>query len=755
MKLKSFYRYVVFGVLFAFFIFLLVLFHPFRNFHVTENPQLNNQIKSFNRLGFEKSPYLLQHKDNPVWWYPWGEEAFKAAEEQNKPVFLSIGYSTCHWCHVMAHESFEDESVAALINQYFIAVKVDREERPDIDQVYMKAVMAMTGHGGWPLTVFLTPDKKPFYGGTYFPPHAKWGQPGLVDILESIHQNWKSQKSKILDSSISLTNSIFLDQQNLQGGELTKDILFRSFAEFKNSFDMVEGGFGSSPKFPTSHNLSFLLRYWKRSGNTEALKIVDLTLRKMAKGGMYDHLGGGFHRYSTDRQWQVPHFEKMLYDQALLAMTYLEMYQVTKDEFYRETAQSILDYVLRDMTRTEGGFYSAEDADSFEEEGDNPLSGTASKKEGAFYVWRHQDIVQLLGGNAEVFNFHYDIQLDGNALSDPHQEFTGKNIIWEVKTVSETAIHFGKSEENVKEILKASRAVLYEARKLRSRPHLDDKILTDWNGLMIAAFSYAGRILNEDRYVVAAKKSAEFILDELVDKNGKLLHRFRDSDAAISAHLDDYAFFVHGLIELYYATFEEKYILKAEEFSKNMLKHFSDDENGGFYFVADDAEELISREKEIYDGAIPSGNSVAALNLLRLYHMTFESVWEENAQKLFRAFANKVKQRPSAYSQLLMAFDFMLGSTKEIVISGDVHSKDLELFTNVINETFMPSAVFVLNSPEENHTLKNNWEYLKSKNSIDGKLTVYVCENKECQAPTTDVKVFETIINQGEISFDE
>ncbi|MBP9865526.1 MAG: thioredoxin domain-containing protein, partial [Candidatus Omnitrophica bacterium] len=526
-----------------------------------------------NRLAREKSPYLLQHAHNPVDWYPWGPEAFEKARKENKPIFLSIGYSTCHWCHVMEEESFTNPGIAELLNQYFVSVKVDREERPDVDQVYMQAVQSMSGSGGWPMSVFLTNDLKPFYGGTYFPPEDRWGRPGFSTVLKSLHEKWLNEKESIQQAGKELTEHLAAHAVRAEAETqvLGPETLQTAYAQLDGTFDVRYGGFGRAPKFPRSHDLSLLLRYWKRTGEKKALGMVETTLVEMARGGIYDHLGGGFHRYSTDHKWHVPHFEKMLYDQALLAKTYLEAYQATGKAAYADTARGILDYVRRNLCDEDGGFYSAEDADSLpppsrHKEGGQAGRGSVPDKaqphkkiEGAFYVWSAAELQAVLGEElAAIVGDYYGVKPDGNAENDPHGEFTGKNIFYQAHTLEELAEKYGKTHAELTTLLAAARKRLFDVREARPKPHLDDKVLTDWNGLMISAFAMAGRVLNEPVYLQTARRAADFLTAKLRDKHGRLLHRWREGDAAIPAFLDDYAFFIQGLCDLYEAGFEAR-----------------------------------------------------------------------------------------------------------------------------------------------------------------------------------------------------
>ena len=706
--------------------------------------------KSYNHLIKEKSPYLLQHAENPVDWYPWGEEAFNRAVKEDKPIFLSIGYSTCHWCHVMAHESFENKELAKLINQYFIAIKVDREERPDIDNIYMRAVTAMTGQGGWPLTVILTPDKKPFFGGTYFPLHSKWGRQGLFEILDAIRQSWKSEKIKIIESSQSLTAILQKDVLDAEKGgkqELKQQIFEQAYVQFLRTYENEFGGFGYAPKFPMGHNLSFLLRYWKRTSEPKALAMVEKTLTEMAKGGIYDHIGGGFHRYATDHQWQIPHFEKMLYDQAILARAYLEAYQVTHNERYAQTAREIFDYVIRDMQDDNGGFYSAEDADSYDPDEYGKMSLSKGqhfeKKEGAFYLWQQQEINHILNKEeADIFNYYFDIKANGNAKEDPQGEFTGKNIIYVAHDLKETAAYFGKSEEDISQILKVSKVKLFKVRCQRPRPHLDDKILSDWNGLMISSLALGASVFNEPKYQQAAEQSAQFILKHLMTKKGRLMHRYRDGESAVTGTIEDYAFFIDGLLDLYESTFNVHYLTEAVRLSEDMLKLFWDEKKGGFYFTAYDAEKLLFKQKEAYDGAIPSGNSIAALDLVRLSHLTFDKKWDIKVDQLFSAFAEQIMRAPNSHAQMLTALDFIFGPAKEIVIAS-FQQKDIFNFHKSIYNYFIPNKVVLFNDADEVTQIS---PFIKNQRPLEGKTTVYVCENHVCKLPVQDLEVFKKIL---------
>lgn len=699
-----------------------------------------------NRLIQEKSPYLLQHAHNPVDWYPWGKEAFERARSEAKPIFLSIGYSTCHWCHVMEEESFENKEVAEIMNENFIAVKVDREERPDVDQIYMQAVMAMTGSGGWPLSVFLTPDLKPFYGGTYFPPEDRWGRPGFVTLLKAVSEKWQSERDKILESGNQIAQ-LLQEQIRKETGSsesLNEDILKKTFEQFQAQYDPDQGGFGPAPKFPRSHSLSFLLRYWKRTQEQPALEMVEKTLKAMSQGGMYDHLGGGFHRYSTDGEWHVPHFEKMLYDQAILARSYLEAYQATGNVDYAQTAREIFDYVLRDLTHPDGGFYSAEDADSAPD-----ANHPREKSEGAFYIWSEEEILQSLGNETGmVFNFYFDVSKHGNAAQDPQGEFKDKNILRIIRTLDETAERFGQRREEIDNVLRQAKETLLKIRGNRLRPHLDDKVLTDWNGLMISSLAFGSRVLNDVRYRDAARKAADFVLEKMKSKNGRLMHRWREGETAVSAFLEDYAFFTLGLVDLYEATFEPHYLEEAKFFAGEMIRLFWDDSHGGFYFVGKDAEQLISQVKEIYDGAIPSGNSVAVLALAKIGRLTMNRDLEKKARETVDAFSSQLSNFPSGYPQMMIGLDFLLGPSKEIVLAGRREDSEFQKMLGFIFRQFLPNKVVAYHplEPSEAAPIRKLIPFLEKQISFDGKPTAYVCENYVCKLPVVNLTGLEKVL---------
>ncbi len=682
----------------------------------------------YNKLKNELSPYLLQHADNPVEWYLWGEEAFEKAREEDKPIFLSIGYSTCHWCHVMAHESFEDEEVASLMNEVFVSIKVDREERPDIDSIYMTACQMMTGRGGWPLTIFLTPDKKPFFAATYIPKESRFGMMGMKNLIKRIKTLWNSDKKKLLDSAEQITFSLQNITTEAPGESLTERALKNAYNQLANQFDKVHGGFSNAPKFPKPHNLLFLLRFWKRTGNNEALEMVEKTLLEMRRGGVYDHVGFGFHRYSTDAKWHVPHFEKMLYDQSLLALAYTEAYLATKKMIYRKTAEEIISYVLRDMTSPEGGFYSAEDADS---EG----------VEGKFYAWTKQEIESILdAGDAEFTVKLFNIEESGNYLEEAVKHKTGNNILYLKKSIQEIAKEMNIEVKSLKKRIETIRKRLFEIREKRIHPHKDDKILTDWNGLMIAALARAGRAFKEPLYIDSARRSVEFIMNNLRKENGRLLHRYRDNEAKIDAYLNDHAFFIWGLLELYESNFDVKYLRNALELHDDLLEHFWDDNIGGFYFNADNSEELLVRQKEIHDGAIPSGNSIAFLNLLKLSYITGDTTLEEKADILSRVFANTINSNPIAHAMFMVAVDFAVGPTYSLVVAGKTNNNDTVEMIETINDHYLPNKVFLLRKMDQSHPdIDDHSNFVQYFEDLNGKATTYACINKTCKIPTQDI----------------
>jgi uncharacterized protein YyaL (SSP411 family) len=713
----------------SFIIYILLVF----SYQAVASEKENNMKHKFtNNLINESSPYLLQHAHNPVNWYPWSDEAFELAKRQDKPVFLSVGYSTCHWCHVMEHESFENVEIAKIMNEHFINIKVDREQRPDIDKIYMDAVHMMTGSGGWPMSVFLTGEGKPFYGGTYFPPEDMYGRPGFKRILLSIADAWENKREDILKSAGSISKSLQDINTTRQGTDLNEDVLKNAYYYFSNTFDPYYGGFGRAPKFPQPGNLSMLLNYWYRTRQEKALDMVKFTLDAMASGGIYDHLGGGFHRYSTDAQWIVPHFEKMLYDQALISYAYIQAYQVTGKADYARVAREIYDYVLRDMTDPTGGFYSAEDADS---EG----------KEGTFYLWESDEIKEVLGkDDAEVFNSYYGVKAGGN-FED------GKSILNINTSIEKLAAKFKKEKDEIEAILNRSREKLLEHRAKRPRPHLDDKVITAWNGLMISSLSYGGAVLNEQKYITAAEKSAHFLLNTL-QKDGRLMRFYRDGQIVDLGYLNDYAFTILGLLDLYQATFEPKWLLEAQKLIDRMLELFGDENKGPLYFTGSDAEKLIVRKVPTEDGVIPSGNSAAALVLLKLSKMTMNSEYASRADKIIDAFSSQLASYPAYSSYLVNAFSFSFGPTREIVIAGDSADTATMEMLKLLKGTFLPDSVILLNANDQKTKLEKLSPFVAAQVALDGKTTAYVCENFTCKQPVHTVDELKEMLKPSSAS---
>jgi uncharacterized protein YyaL (SSP411 family) len=680
-----------------------------------------------NRLIHEKSPYLLQHAHNPVDWYPWCEEAFEKARTESKPIFLSVGYSTCHWCHVMAHESFDDADVAILLNEVFVCIKVDREERPDIDKVYMDACQMMTGSGGWPLTIVMTPDRQPFFAATYIPRESRFGRVGMLDLIPKIQEVWKERRDDIVKSAGKIVASMQQKVSEVTGTALSKDILDEAYKELKGLYDEKNGGFGSAPKFPMPHQLLFLLRYWKWSGEKKALEIVVKTLRAMCCGGIYDHIGYGFHRYSTDEKWLVPHFEKMLYDQAMLAMAYTEAYQATGNETFKRTACEIFNYIMRDMESLTGGFYSAEDADS---EGE----------EGKYYLWRHDEIERILEpSEAELAIRVFQVKKAGNFVDPLAGGKTGHNILHLEKPTAELASVLGISEESLRQRMAAVRMKLFSTRERRTRPHKDDKILTDWNGLMIAALAKGAQAFADQVYLKAAQTAVNFIVKNMREVDGRLFHRYREGEAAITANIDDYAFLIWGLLECYEASYDVTFLKTALRLQEDLARHFWDKDNGGYYFTPDDGENLILRQKEVYDGAVPSGNSVAMLNLIRLSRLTGNHELEAQASAISRVFAGSIRRSPAGHAQFMIAMGFLTHPAYEIVIAGRPGAEDTEEMLREIGRHYLPNTVVLLRPPEElSSDIVSIAPFTKDLKPIGDTATAYVCTNFTCHSPTTD-----------------
>ena len=693
--------------------------------------------KTQNRLINEKSPYLLQHAYNPVDWYPWGEEAFQKAHDEDKPIFLSIGYSTCYWCHVMEREVFENETIAQIMNKKMVNIKVDREERPDVDRVYMSALVATTGQGGWPMSIFLTPDLKPFYTATYIRPIEHHGKPGFPDLVDRISSIWKNEREKILTSSEQISEHLRLSSINDNSSTVDESITHRAYDYFLESYDPENGGFGGAPKFPRSSVFNFLLRYYNRTGNGSSLKIVLNTLRAMARGGMYDQIGGGFHRYSVDEQWRVPHFEKMLYDQAQLAISYLETYQITKDEELLTTAKGILDYVLIKLHHKDGGFYSAEDAESISDP-----SKPQEKEEGAFYVWTKSAFESILGKeNEEIFNYYFGVEDEGNALEDHLNVFYGQNILYAAHNIDDTAHKFNKSPDELSRLLLAVKHKLYLEREKRPHPHLDDKIITAWNGLMISAFAKAYQILEYDVYRETAETAANFIMKNLYDSKTQMLYRrYRDGDARFDGGLQDYAFMIQGLIDLYETNFDFQWLEYAISLTAKQIELFWDRDAGGFYDTAGNDPSILVRTKDDYDGAEPTGNSIAALNLHKLSQTTNNKNWREMAETTMQSFGARLNQMPEALPQMLVAFNWQLTTPKEIIIVGNRNAEDTKVMLREIRKHFQPNKITLLVDDDSRSKLVTYLPFVENMIMIDGKATAYICQNYTCQLPTNDVR---------------
>ncbi|WP_026909334.1 thioredoxin domain-containing protein [Paucisalibacillus globulus] len=679
-----------------------------------------------NKLITEKSPYLLQHANNPVNWFPWGEDAFEKAKQEDKPIFLSIGYSTCHWCHVMAHESFEDEEVAKILNDHYISIKVDREERPDIDSIYMKVCQMMAGHGGWPLTIFMTPDKVPFYAGTYFPKESKYGRPGLMEALEQLHNKYTTDPEHISEVTESVQHALDNTTREKSKNRLSKDTTDKAFQQLGRGFDFTYGGFWEAPKFPQPQNLMFLLRYYHFTGKTAALKMVESSLQHMAAGGIWDHIGYGFARYSTDEKWLVPHFEKMLYDNALLLMVYTECYQITKKPVYKQIAEQIIEFVKREMTSDDGAFYSAIDADS---EG----------VEGKYYVWEDEEIYEILGEDlGEIYTTAYGIT--------PYGNFEGKNIPNLIKASLESvAEEFDLTRNELRELLEGARQKLLVEREKRIYPHVDDKILTSWNAMMIAGLAKASKVFHSKDYLAMAEKAVQFIDSKLI-MNNRLMARYRDGETKYKAYLDDYVFLIWAYMELYQTTFNLDYLERAKHFTNEMIDLFWDVDHGGFFFSGKDNEKLISNDKEIYDGATPSGNSVAAVVLVQMGHLTGETEYLDRAEEMYYTFYEDINIQPSAGAFFIQSLLLTENPTKELVILYE-EDQSWDKVRNMLQESFTPDiALLVAKNPEQ---FKKVVPFAADYKKQDNKSTIYVCENFACKQPTTDIETaLTTILNQ-------
>ncbi|HPB30726.1 MAG TPA: thioredoxin domain-containing protein [Candidatus Sumerlaeota bacterium] len=689
-----------------------------------------------NRLIHEKSPYLLQHAHNPVDWRSWGDEAFADARRENRPVFLSIGYATCHWCHVMERESFENESIAKMLNNAFICIKVDREERPDIDHIYMTACQLMTGQGGWPLTIFMTPEGLPFFAGTYFPPEARYGRPGLQEIVPRLRELWDENPSEIARISQSIGAHVMAHFGATTGAEPDPRAAEATLRELQHSFDPAFGGFGTQPKFPMPHQISFLLRHYARSGNPHALLMAQATLDGMMNGGIHDHLGGGFHRYSTDRRWLVPHFEKMLYDQALCATAFLEAFQVTGVTSYACTAENIFEYVLRDLADSGGAFYSAEDADS---EGE----------EGRFYVWTMRQIEEILGhSDADLASAAYGAAGTGNFAEEASGRLAGSNILHRPRPLDDIACKQSRTPEEASARMEILRRKLFEARAGRPRPHRDEKILADWNGLMIAALALGARVLKQPEFAEDATRACHFILTRMTAPDGRLLHRYCCGEAAIPAQLDDYAFMIWGLLNLYQADFRPEHLQEAVRLCDICLHDFEDAEAGGFFMTAKDAAgDLIARPREWHDGAQPSGNSVMLHNLANLAALTGAVRFETAARRLLSTAAPLLNQAPTAHSWLISGAELLFRGVTTVTVAGKRNDKDTLALTGVSGTLYLPGVLFILRDPDEpGSCLEELCLPARGKQMIGGKATAYVCREGACLEPVFTMEALSSIL---------
>jgi len=689
-----------------------------------------------NRLIYESSPYLLQHAHNPVNWYPWSEEAFERAKRENKPVFLSIGYSTCHWCHVMERESFEDEEIAAFMNRHFIAIKVDREERPDVDSVYMTAVQILTGRGGWPMTIIMTPDKDPFFGGTYFPPRKglRGSRAGLIDILTEMVRLYQQEPTRAVQQAQELSQKVAEVTTTYRGAGVPSDrLIVKATQRLASAFDPVEGGFGRAPKFPQPSRLAVMLRYARRTQDPGALQIVTTTLDKMADGGIYDHLGGGFHRYSTDGQWLVPHFEKMLYDNAQLTSVYLDAWQLTGNPEYRRVAREVLDYVAAEMLSPDGGFYSATDADS--------PTPSGHDEEGWFFTWTPDELEQLVGKEqAAIVGAVYGVTPGGN--------FDGRSILHRNKTNREVAARHGITPKRVAEVLAEARPVLYQARASRPPPIRDEKVIAAWNGLMISAFARGAWVLGEPRYAALGTNAARFVLGRMRDDDGALVRTYKSGQRSSAAFLDDYAFMVAACLDLYEATGDEAWLDCAMELQTMQDAGYADVQEGGYFMTANDGEELLVREKPSTDGAVPSGNSVAALNLLRLRDFTDNAKWREQAEALFTSLGGRLQRAPTGYPALLVALDYYYDVPLEIAVVAEADLGDTAPLANRLRETFVPNKVFCVLTDAAARVQQGAVPWLEGKRALEGTATAYVCERGRCDLPTSSPRVFQRQINK-------
>jgi len=679
-----------------------------------------------NRLKDETSPYLLQHADNPVDWYPWGEEAFEVAQENDKPILLSVGYSSCHWCHVMAHESFEDEATAKIMNELYVNVKVDREERPDVDDIYMQAVQAMTQHGGWPMTVFMFPDGRPFYGGTYYPDTPRHGMPAFTQVLQAVHDAYLKRRDELEEQANNLHQALQRDVLGIgreDDSGLTAEMLTQSAKKMMSNFDEEHGGFGTQPKFPQPMTLEFLLRYYDRTGDGDALHVVTHTLKQMANGGIYDQIGGGFARYSVDQMWLVPHFEKMLYDNSQLSRLFLHTYQVTDDEFFKDIAIEIYDYILREMTAPEGGFYSTTDADS---EGE----------EGKFFVWTIDEVKEALAPIEDDVPNASNIAIEYFGMS-PRGNFEGSNILYVPNDEETVAERLDMTVNDLSDAITAIKDRLYAARTSRVHPGLDDKILTSWNGMMLASLAEAGRVLERDDYVVAAERAGDFLLKSMVDDNGRLYRTHKDGRSKLNGYLEDYANMIDALLELYQSTFVEKWFAEARRLADVVLEHYKADD-GGFYDTSDDHEALITRPRNLQDNAVPSGNAMMAKQLLRLSAYTGEGRYDDAGRAVLRTLTEAMAQYPAAFAESLNATDMLVSGLAEVAIVGNPTKDETKDILETLRRPYRPNVIAALaRDNQDEHELIPLLSYRVQR---EDKPTVYVCQNFMCQMPVTSAE---------------
>jgi uncharacterized protein YyaL (SSP411 family) len=676
----------------------------------------------YNRLVFEQSPYLLQHATNPVDWFPWGDAAFAKARAEDKPVFLSIGYSTCHWCHVMEHESFEDPEVAAILNASFVSIKVDREERPDVDQVYMQVTQAITGAGGWPMTVIMTPDKHPFFAGTYFPKHGVHGGAGFVDILKYVADAWKTQREMVVHEGDKVVAAIKARAAQSEAGELDAKTLERAYRELADTFDAHNGGFGTAPKFPIAHELVFLMRYGSRTSDAHALEMVESTLQAMARGGVCDHIGGGFHRYSTDASWLVPHFEKMLYDQALIANAYVEAFELTRKAQYAAVARDTFEYVLRAMRSPSGGFYSAEDADS-------------DGEEGRFYTWTCAELDAALGNDGDLAAEVYGLTAPNETMGSGAVPRDARQVLRMSRDLDAISARHKMDVAQLTSRIEQLRVKLFDVREKRVHPLKDDKILTDWNGLMIGALAHGARALGEPRYLKAAQRAADLVLAKLRDDHGRLLKRMRGDSAGLPAAVDDYAFLIHGLIELYESDLDARWLEQAIALERTFTAEFWDAKEGGYFFAPATSDAWSDRGKDAYDGALPSGNSVAAVDLLSLARLTGDASYAERAERIFKAFAKLVERHPSSFSQMMIALELAGAPPLDVVIAGRADAPDTAAMLATLRTRYLPNAFVLLRPDGDDPAIARIAPFAKDQKSDSGRARAYVCRNFACERP--------------------